>query len=917
MLVCNAKLFLDISNVNINQQNELFEEALGQKFSEILHSECFKKLDFYFGTNLTESIKFTGFIFYCLIKIKESRDIGNEAFLASTDGQIMFRAYKYGIKYGIRPYIMQEFINNSNFVSKCLPNIELLYSSTMFYLQYLPLDVLFQEPDGKSLLLNVLYAVFSLKYRKKSLNQTDAPIMMKNYQYFISQFNQQIGKIDSKETFRIVMFLNTIQNLPNQMHAIISNFLSQLIVQPGGLVAFTELITNSAKNINSDLPIWKAGESVVKIVGLKGYTLSFYMKIFHQILEYISVLFMGQKKNFDFVPIYTQIINNYLNFNNEELRKEILKELFAVLDKLSSPPDLLTGLILLEHDEFCRGIFLLQMTFCSSSTLSLKSAMLIDYISLLFWIYTKIPEKMKEKLYVQSIIVQCLANRSDDELKFILKQLLFNIKNKKPLHHRVSLEFISSAMKYEIKIVPEEIESRYIFPVEEFVMLLKQSNHNILSYNIFLTILKFLDEFDKEHENKSIVPINSPELADSDQIKDLIFKNFNKQITLISTLSELINVKPLHSQFYENPNEILQFIQTIVRRYVNILASNNEPVLLVSLSIFEIFSKNLKNLQSVKNIETDLRKLLALDIGDELREKINSIVNNSDFNKFSTFHTNEFKAAVNLCKSKEPYIQVNGINNIIKLIVAKDQNTLANKHVILAIAIQSLKTDEDSYTYLHCIKLLTTLSSICESEVIETIIAEFLNDHNEIDFRLKLGETIVKITESIGDLAINYKNILINCFITGAQNKIDELRTSSLSNLGTICKILSFQIHNFFQELMVLIESIILKDQFLPARRAAVMILSQLLDGIDKLFDFQEYLLSIYRALKYILTVETDQTTILHAEMGLEILNRKTKEMIFPKEKLEKEIQILGVKDEKQEISLDGKNIKPKIIELN
>lgn len=905
-------IILDNSTININQQNELLKLWLGSSFAEIQGSELQHIIDYYFTTNATETIKFTGFIFYCLLKIKESHDTSNDSFLASTDGQLMFKAYKYGIKFGIRPYVIQEFLNKTN-PSEITPNYETLYNSTMFYLQYLPLNILLQEPDGKSLLLNFLYAVFTLKYWRKTLNPIDNPFMVKYHKLLISVFNQQIKNIELKEMFRITMFLNTIQNLSKQMHTIINNFLSQLIVQSEGLVTFTELITSATKNINSEIPIWKAGENVIKTVGLKGYTLAFYTRIFDQILEFFWQIYAGQKKNNDFIPIYTQILNNFLNLNNAELNHTILNNLFEHFDKLSSPPDLLTGIIVMESDEFCRAVFLLYTTFCSASTLSLKSSLLIDYVNVLFSVYTKVPDNVKEKVYVRSIIVQCLSNRSAQELYIICKKLLFN-ESTRSIHLRVNLEYNSTTSNYDIKIIPEENNSLFMFPVEEFIMLLKQSNHNIFIYNVFLTILKCLED---SSVNDQTVSINSPELADAEQIDDLIFKNFNKQITLMSLLSELINVKSFHSQFYENPNEILEFIQTIIKRYVNDLKSNNEAVVLVSLSIFEIFSIKLQNSENVKNIKNDLKKLLALDIGDELREKINKINDKSDVNKFSPLQVDEFRAAVNLCKSKEPYIQVNGINNIIKLINSKDQNTLTNRHIILAIAIQILKTDKDSYTYLYCIKLLTSLSSICVSVVIETAVAEFQNEHNEIDFRLKMGEITVKITESIGDLAFNYKNILINCFIIGSHNKCDELRTSSISNLGTICRILSFQIHNFFQELMILIESIILKDKFLPARRAAVMTLSQLLNGIDKLIDFQEYLLSIYRALKYILMVETDQTTISHAEIGLGILNRKTKEMIFLEEKLEKEIRILGIKDDNKDISLDGKKSKPKIVELN
>lgn len=869
-----------------------------------------QSINFVIQNESAHEIKFVVYLFYCLFKIKEQVDVQNEEFLTSNDGKIVFNAYKYGIKYSARPYILQEFLNNKSCENLQQPNINMLCSSLMFYTNYLSLETLLKQPDGKPLFLNLLYITFSLKYFIK-----DHPTKAKTIQKCNQAFNDKLNEINLHELFRIVMFVNTITNLPRRMYSIINNFLSELITKPKGLITFTELMTKSSKNINSEVPIWKAGESVVKIVGMRGYTIKFYQRIFNQIWEFLCGLFMGEKDNINFIPIYTQIINNYLNFENAELKSEILRHLFEFLDKFTNPPDLITGLILLEHNEFSRGIFLLHTIFCSASTMSLKSWFLTDYINILFVTYTKIFENTREKVFIRALIVQFLSNRNSDELSFNMRRLLFNENVAKQVHPRVCFTLDTQDLRYQIKIVPTEFNADDLFPVEEFVMLLKLSNHNILIYKIFLTVLNFLDEFNTRSNTERT--INSPELADADQIDELIFKNFNKQIAVISTLSELINIKSFHNQIYENPNEILNFIQTITKQYIENNESKNDAILLIALSIFEILSIKLKESTLVITIQKNLNIILKMNINEELREKIESVCGSESNTTKSHQVLYKFQQAVNLCKSKEPYIQVNGINNIIQLINNKDQHTLTNKHVILALAIQILKTDKDSYTYLYCIKLLITISHIAESDVIDTAIMEFRNEHNELDFRLKFGEIIVKITESLGGLAYNYKESLINCFVTGSHNKIDELRTSSLSNLGSICKCLTYQIHNFFQEMLILIESIILNDKFLPARRAAVMTLSQLLDGIENLIDFQDYLLPIYRALKHVLNIESDETTILQASLGLDMLSRKTKEMLIPNEKLEKEIKIFGIKDEEKEISLGEKSSKPKIVELN
>lgn len=49
-------------------------------------------------------------------------------------------------------------------------------------------------------------------------------------------------------------------------------------------------------------------------------------------------------------------------------------------------------------------------------------------------------------------------------------------------------------------------------------------------------------------------------------------------------------------------------------------------------------------------------------------------------------------------------------------------------------------------------------------------------------------------------MCYKFKNVLISCFLRGAHNADNEYRTSNLSNLGAILRILSYQVHQFFEE---------------------------------------------------------------------------------------------------------------------
>lgn len=111
---------------------------------------------------------------------------------------------------------------------------------------------------------------------------------------------------------------------------------------------------------------------------------------------------------------------------------------------------------------------------------------------------------------------------------------------------------------------------------------------------------------------------------------------------------------------------------------------------------------------------------------------------------------------------------------------------------------------------------------------------------------------------------------------------------------------------------MIILQSIIQNDDYLPARRSAVMVLTDIINGIGNLIDFQEILLPVYKVLKDIAANETDRSIRVHAESGLEHLNSKIKDFLIPKQSSQKELNIFGIKDE-----VDDVDKKCRFVDLN
>ncbi|GBP15693.1 Transport and Golgi organization protein 6, partial [Eumeta japonica] len=85
---------------------------------------------------------------------------------------------------------------------------------------------------------------------------------------------------------------------------------------------------------------------------------------------------------------------------------------------------------------------------------------------------------------------------------------------------------------------------------------------------------------------------------------------------------------------------------------------------------------------------------------------------------------------------------------MIKLLNKRDEYALTNKHVVIALALNTLKSPE-SYTFLNCVRLFVALVNVNESDVIEILSDEYLNDAAAMDYRLVIGEAILKTSKEI------------------------------------------------------------------------------------------------------------------------------------------------------------------------
>lgn len=642
------------------------------------------------------------------------------------------------------------------------------------------------------------------------------------------------ANLPHSQFFEILFLIKGNSELSQQCQKVTHKQLLQCLYRPGSFVSLCEAlllnITSTDQDENTQRKRLHCCTVISKIIAHNGYSKKFFHMIIDEIHHHlISFINNNQNNQQYYADIGVYCLVELWSLQHNFIQKHIIGNILERFDRLVTPEDLLTGSIVFDEQEFRNSVSLLHLTFCAFglSNSSLPSNLLVPYLPLLFQLhnaFNSFPDtKLNEE--ITSIVVRCLANRETSHLNEIIEHILYEdySSKMKKFHSRIKFHSIvfEQTEHFRFQIAAEE-DGNIDFDVTTFyqssvtlVNLLKQSNHNVLIYNVFLHLLQMLS--DNFISSETIAGSkNSAALVDSvDELTQTIEKKFKKKYAIINTLNELILYKPFHSQFSENPHHIIDILNQILNRQIehiemiqakkcNHLEDDNEEILIVILSIVSDFLQKIRNddlkLRLHRTIQK-LRQLLQTSKMETVLRKLNNILEPEK----NILNSDYFVAKSMLTDSNaEPYTKVFGIMTMIKLIKAKDEETLANVHSVLALAMKLL-IEDDSYIFLNCIKLLIALGDILSDTVIESLVAEYHLDMDEcslsnIDFKLKIGETIVKVTQGLGEMCYKYKDALINGFLRGSCHSNDEFRTSNISNLGTLLRILSYQIHHFFEE---------------------------------------------------------------------------------------------------------------------
>ncbi|KAK5582970.1 hypothetical protein RB653_004560 [Dictyostelium firmibasis] len=228
-------------------------------------------------------------------------------------------------------------------------------------------------------------------------------------------------------------------------------------------------------------------------------------------------------------------------------------------------------------------------------------------------------------------------------------------------------------------------------------------------------------------------------------------------------------------------------------------------------------------------------------------------------------------------------IRAHALIELRRLVLSKSGLIEQNLKNVLEI-FKTQVNDDDTFIYGCSINGLSALGDIYPNKILPILTESFLNKSFQEFKRMKLGEALIQISQRCGEMLPNYADRLVPTFLLGCRDESVGVRTSSLSNLATLCEMLHYSIDSYLVEILLCTNAILKSDPEIEVRRGGIFIFQQLLQGLG-MSSFQlipDELKSIYNTLKNVEFYDQDEVCKYHARSALYDLEKITKTFIFP-----------------------------------
>ncbi|XP_006909867.2 transport and Golgi organization protein 6 homolog isoform X1 [Pteropus alecto] len=226
----------------------------------------------------------------------------------------------------------------------------------------------------------------------------------------------------------------------------------------------------------------------------------------------------------------------------------------------------------------------------------------------------------------------------------------------------------------------------------------------------------------------------------------------------------------------------------------------------------------------------------------------------------------------------------------------RETRALEVQEKLLKIFLENLE-HEDTFVYLSAIQGVALLSDAYPEKILLGLLAQYDSGNNKHtpETRMKVGEVLMRIVRTLGDMVSKYREPLIHTFLRGVRDPDSAHRASSLSNLGELCQRLDFLLGSVVHEVTACLIAVAKTDHEVQVRRAAIHVIVLLLRGLSQKATevLRDVLKDLYHLLKHVVHLEPDDVAKVHAQLALEELDEIMRNFLFPPQKLEKKIVVL------------------------
>uniref|UniRef100_A0A0X3Q0D7 Transport and Golgi organization protein 6 homolog n=1 Tax=Schistocephalus solidus TaxID=70667 RepID=A0A0X3Q0D7_SCHSO len=241
---------------------------------------------------------------------------------------------------------------------------------------------------------------------------------------------------------------------------------------------------------------------------------------------------------------------------------------------------------------------------------------------------------------------------------------------------------------------------------------------------------------------------------------------------------------------------------------------------------------------------------------------------------------------------RDPLLPVrgHGLIEISRLLESRDPAVRGFEDKIYEVLVKQLDED-DSYLYLNAVRGLSALGNAFTDRLLPLLLRHFHSPKPaapRIEFRLKMGEAIVRVLRDLGQMAAKYRDLVMSGLLKASSDADEYIRAASLSNMAEFACLLRHSIQPVVYDICGVLEDHLKHDSSPCVRKSAAFLAARgLFQGApgDPLPSFlpPDVLRDVHRLLSDQSRIEKDPSVLEQIEAALGQLHARTQSSIFLK----------------------------------